>query len=146
MESQKRPAVGVGVIVCRGSHVLVGERRASLGSGKHALPGGHLELGETFEACAAREVKEETGLELQNITYVHTLNSIFENVHYVTVFMRGTVPEGAEAVNLEPSKCVAWKWVPWDSIPSPMFEPLLQLQRTGYHPFPTQNSDPEVLL
>lgn len=68
-------------------------RRASHGSGKHALPGGHLELGETFEECAAREVKEETGLDLQNITYVHTLNSMFDGMHYVTIFMRGDVPE-----------------------------------------------------
>lgn len=72
---------------------MLKRRRGTIGKGGHSLPGGHLEWGETFESCAAREVKEETGLDLQDITYVTTVNSIFGNFHYVTIFMRGTVPE-----------------------------------------------------
>lgn len=52
-----QPKVGVGVIVAKGNMVLVGRRRNSLGDGEHALPGGHLEFGETLEQCAAREVR-----------------------------------------------------------------------------------------
>ncbi|PWZ00084.1 hypothetical protein BCV70DRAFT_104793 [Testicularia cyperi] len=60
------PRVGVGVFVLneRG-HVLVGKRTGSHGSGTLALPGGHLELHESFAECATREVLEETGLLLQ---------------------------------------------------------------------------------
>ena len=61
------PIVGVGVIVLRDGLVLLGERIGSHGSRTWALPGGHLEFGETVEQCAAREVREETGLELQDI-------------------------------------------------------------------------------
>ena len=40
------PKVGVGVLVCNGSqHVLIGKRRSSLGHGTYALPGGHLDFG-----------------------------------------------------------------------------------------------------
>ena len=56
--------VGVGVLVTRGAEVLVGQRRGSHGAGDWALPGGHLEVGESWEACAARELEEETGIRL----------------------------------------------------------------------------------
>lgn len=60
------PRVGVGVFVLNeNGHVLVGKRTGSLGAGTLALPGGHLELHETFSDCAAREVLEETGLALE---------------------------------------------------------------------------------
>ena len=45
-------------------------RRGSKGAGEYALPGGHLELGESWEACALREVQEETGLELPSAQFV----------------------------------------------------------------------------
>lgn len=35
----------------------------------HSLVAGFLEAGETLEECVVREVKEETGLDVQNITY-----------------------------------------------------------------------------
>jgi 8-oxo-dGTP diphosphatase len=59
------PRVGVGVIVLRNGLVLLGRRIGSHGAGSWALPGGHLEFGESVEQCAAREVLEETGLDIQ---------------------------------------------------------------------------------
>lgn len=61
------------------------------GGGEWALPGGHLEFGESFEACARREVQEETGLLLEGEpAFEYAVNSVFdERRHYVTVFMRG---------------------------------------------------------
>ena len=53
--------VGVGVIIVRDGNVLLGERAGSHGAGTWALPGGHLEFGETVADCARREVLEETG-------------------------------------------------------------------------------------
>ncbi|GAK64835.1 7,8-dihydro-8-oxoguanine triphosphatase NUDT15 [Moesziomyces antarcticus] len=60
------PRVGVAVFVLNEQgHVLVGKRTGSHGAGTIALPGGHLELHESFYECAARETYEETGLVLQ---------------------------------------------------------------------------------
>jgi 8-oxo-dGTP diphosphatase len=48
--------------------LFAGIRRNSHGDGTLALPGGHLELYETWEDCAAREVYEEMNLQLVDDT------------------------------------------------------------------------------
>lgn len=66
--------VGCGCLVQSSLHpgrVLLGRRLGSHGAGKFALPGGHLELGESWADCLRREVKEETNLDVDNFQLVH---------------------------------------------------------------------------
>ena len=56
------PRVGIGVVVLRGDAVLLIRRARPPGVGQWSLPGGGQELGETAEAAARRELREETGL------------------------------------------------------------------------------------
>jgi bifunctional NMN adenylyltransferase/nudix hydrolase len=47
-------------VVIQSGHVLLIERAFHPGKGQLALPGGHLELDETLEQCAIRELREES--------------------------------------------------------------------------------------
>lgn len=60
-----RPWIGVGAIVLRQDHVLMIRRGKPPASGEWSLPGGSLELGETYAAAAVREVWEETGVRVE---------------------------------------------------------------------------------
>ena len=60
------PVLGVGaVIVTDDLRVVLVKRRHEPLAGQWSLPGGRLELGETLEAGLAREMLEETGLEIE---------------------------------------------------------------------------------
>lgn len=61
-EFPRRPVPAVGAIVFRGDAVLLVRRGREPNRGRWSLPGGSLESGETVEAAAVREVREETGV------------------------------------------------------------------------------------
>lgn len=61
-EFPDRPVPAVDALVFRGDSVLLVKRRNEPARGLWSPPGGSLEVGETAEAAAEREVLEETGL------------------------------------------------------------------------------------
>jgi 8-oxo-dGTP diphosphatase len=60
-----RPFVGVGAVIMERGHVVLIKRRYEPLAGQWSLPGGAVEIGETLEECVAREMREETGLEVE---------------------------------------------------------------------------------
>ena len=60
-----QPIVGVGAVIIQEGRVVLVKRRFEPLAGQWSLPGGRLELGETLEAGLAREMLEETGLDVQ---------------------------------------------------------------------------------
>ena len=140
------PRVGVGVLIVKGDTILVGKRKGSHGAGQYALPGGKLEWKETWEACARREVLEETGIVLKGpVEYAHTCEAVIdEDNHWITVFMRAEVTRATQPVNLEPDKCEGWEWVKWDGVGMPRFKPLDIILNSRYTPFaPTEDGGAE---
>jgi len=61
----QRPVVGVGAVIVHEGNVVLIKRKFEPLAGQWSLPGGTLELGESLEAGVAREMREETGLEVE---------------------------------------------------------------------------------
>src|ERR671928_553621 len=59
------PEVAVGAVVQRGDEVLLIRRARGTAVGQWSIPGGWVEFGEGLKAAVAREVLEETGLEIR---------------------------------------------------------------------------------
>ncbi|KAJ5776059.1 uncharacterized protein N7511_001070 [Penicillium nucicola] len=127
--------VGVGVFILNPEgKFVIGKRQGSLGAGTWALPGGHLEFGESFETCAEREVLEETGQKISDVRFLTAANSIVDGKkHYVTIFMGARVSANEEPKIMEPEKCEAWEWISWDEMKAglgdgrELFLPLTEL-------------------
>ena len=102
-----------------------------------ALQGGHLEFGETFEACAARELKEECGITaLTHVRHATTLNVVQQSTSYHYVVPVVVVQTEQEPEALEKDKCEAWEWHPWTELPQPLFVSLQALKALpSFSPF-----------
>jgi ADP-ribose pyrophosphatase YjhB (NUDIX family) len=75
-EFPQAPIFGVGAVVVDRERVLLVQRGHEPSKGKWSLPGGILELGESLEQGVAREVLEETGLEVEIIEFIELLDRI----------------------------------------------------------------------
>jgi ADP-ribose pyrophosphatase YjhB (NUDIX family) len=71
-----QPVAAVGAVVIRDREVLLVKRAYPPRAGEWSLPGGRLELGESLVAAVRREVREETGIEVE----VGPLVAVFDRV------------------------------------------------------------------
>ena len=81
-----RPAMSVDIVVCRvideAEHLLLIQRKHDPFRGAWALPGGFMDEGETLEQAAARELKEETGLDAIQVTQIGTFSAVDRDPRY----------------------------------------------------------------
>jgi ADP-ribose pyrophosphatase YjhB (NUDIX family) len=80
------PTPAAGVIVMQGSAVLLVKRKFDPKAGMWTLPAGFVEAGEEVAVCAARETKEETGLEVR-LTGVFNVYSAFDDPRTAVVLV-----------------------------------------------------------
>ena len=69
--------VGVGGVIIEDGQALLIRRGSEPLRGEWSIPGGTLELGETLEAGVARELLEETGLEVRVLELIEVFDRIY---------------------------------------------------------------------
>lgn len=111
--------MGVGAIIIRNGKILLEKRKNEPGKGKWSVPGGLVELGETTEETAIREVKEETNLEVENPEHIDVVDYIdfdekkriayhFVIIDYLLKLKGGDLKAASDAEELE--------WVAFDKV------------------------------
>ena len=128
-----RPKVGIGVYIADGrGNLLMTLRKSEHAKGTWCLPGGHLEMGESFLECCKREVKEEVGLDVEDIELLGVVNNIFTTEqHYVNIDFVAKGVSG-DPVNGEPEKIGELGWYSIDNLPQPLMLSTINLFKT--HP------------
>lgn len=125
---QDNVRVGIAVFIFKDGKFFMQQRQGSHGAGSWSTPGGYLEMGESFEDTARREVREEAGLEITNVRFGAVTNDNFANEgkHHVTIWMLSDWKSGKERI-VEPDKCIKQEWHTFEDLPSPLFLPWNQL-------------------
>ena len=86
-----RPLLGVGALIFSGGTILLVERGKEPLKGYWSLPGGLVEVGEKLEDAIRREVREETGLEIEALSMFEIFERIMRDgedrpeYHYVLI-------------------------------------------------------------
>ncbi len=131
------PRVAVGAIIFRDGRVLLVKRGRPPSQGQWAIPGGRVELGETLQAAAEREIYEETGLTIRAGKPANTFDVIDRDgtgrvrFHYVIVdlladYLGGEPRPGDDAHEA--------RWIaPQDLAELPISQPTLDLLKNVFH-------------
>lgn len=130
-----RAAVGVGAIVRDGDLLLLMRRAQPHGRGTWSTPGGFLEAGESFEECAARETREEVGLDVSGFRFVAVTNDLFEDGrHCLTVWMCGDLDKAGSPDPTASEEVAELRWFRLDDLPSNRFVPFANLVDGVHYP------------
>jgi len=100
------------VVVRDGDRVLLA-RKGIWAPGRYALVAGFVDNGESLEGAVAREVKEEVGVDVKDITYVGSQNWPFPSqlmVGFVATYAGGEI-------QVDPEELEDARWFPCSSLP-----------------------------
>jgi 8-oxo-dGTP diphosphatase len=108
-----RPVLGVGALIFEGDRILLVERGREPLKGQWSLPGGAVETGERLEEAIAREVLEETGLQVKPVQIAVIFERILRDAngtaeyHYLLIDYVCEVLGGVLCAG-DDSNCARW--------------------------------------
>lgn len=116
-------AAGVFIINDKGQVFLTKRsQQATNERGTWEIPGGKVNFGETLQAAAKREAKEEYGIDVKLVKQLPAQNHLIpdEHQHWVpTTFVCKIVGNKRPRI-MEPEKCDAIGWFSFDRLPKPL--------------------------
>ena len=121
-----RPAVSTDVVVVDRQHpnpkILLIQRLKDPFANQWALPGGFMEIDETLEQAAVRELEEETGLQINDMKQVGAFSQVDRDPRgrIITVAFACEITGDQQAVAADDAKSV--KWFELDSLPALAFD------------------------
>ena len=126
-----RPAVTADMIVLTDKSepkILLIQRRDEPFKGCWAFPGGFMDMDETTEQCAIRELEEETGLEVGEVKQVGAYSSVDRDPRgrTITVAYVAHIPQALPVMGLDDA--AEAKWWPIDALPPLAFDHAQILQ------------------
>ncbi len=131
------PRVAVGAVVFKDKRVLLVRRGQPPAEDLWAIPGGSVEIGETLQEAAEREIQEETGIQIRAAKPIYTFDVIERDgsgrirFHYVIVDLT------ADYISGEPSAgddAVEARWVSAEEINRLAVSPTtLKLLKSKFH-------------
>lgn len=108
----------VALIVNEKNELLVVRRKNEPGKDMLDMPGGFIDMGETGEEGMAREVKEETGLEATEVTYLFSFPNTYLYsgflVHTLDMFFKVKVKDLSHIEAMDDA--AAYYWIPFTEI------------------------------
>jgi 8-oxo-dGTP diphosphatase len=112
----RNPLPTVDIIIRRGDEILLVERRNEPTG--WALPGGFVDYGESLEQAAAREAREETGLELSDLQQFRAYSDPARDPrqHNISIVFTATT-SGTPSAGDDAAKAV---FFPLTELPSPL--------------------------
>lgn len=125
MADDRSPDVGVGAVaISNGESILLVKRGHEPSKGLWSLPGGRVVRGETLAEALRREVREETGIEVEvgEVAGVVERQYLQEGLHYVIIDYFVTIIGGELRAGEDAEDA---RWVPLKEIESLELVPLL---------------------
>jgi 8-oxo-dGTP diphosphatase len=123
-----RELFAASVALLRREEVLLIQRNRAPSEGLWTLPGGRLEVGESAEECATRELREELGLDVFALRAVTILSAGPNGRYRLQVFATETF-EGA--ITPDAGEVRAWRWAKGWQVggmnTTPQLEDVLQI-------------------
>ena len=120
-----RPAVTADVVAITKEEepkVLLIQRGYDPYKGRWAFPGGFMEMDETTEQCAIRELEEETGLTLTNITQVGAYSKVDRDPRGRTITIAYLAVVDTPLAVVAQDDAAKAEWFPINALPSLAFD------------------------